>query len=275
MTTTTNGPGQAAAADRLIPLQGARNVRHLGGFPTRDGRRTRPAVLRGDGISRLTDADVQVLADTGVTVVVDFRGDGEIASAGADRLPPGTRWVHAPIADDSSQALSAAITSAFDTGDGDTLRSVLGDGRAEEIARRGLAAHLDRPAAMDGYAQVVREVAGTPGTVLFHCAGGKDRTGMMAAIGLGLVGVDDDEIVADYLASNRYNAQRNEAMYARLAGHGIDPELVRPLLEQHPEGITGMLAEMRRRHGGWDAFAVDSLGLEPDTIAAFRGRLLG
>ncbi|WP_182358455.1 tyrosine-protein phosphatase [Tomitella gaofuii] len=262
-------------AGRQLVLEGAHNVRDLGGFAARDGRTTVGGRLfRGDGLSALTERDVRTLADAGITTVVDFRGVGEAAATGPDRLPPGTRLVRAPVLDDATQALAAAVVSAFDSGDRAALERMMGVGKAGAIAERGLVRQMDSRAAMDGYARTIGETAAARNALLFHCTGGKDRTGMMAAVALGLLGVPDDAIIADYLASNEYNREKNEALYARLGALGIDPGLLRPLTEQHPEEMRAVLDAVRTRFGGWDAFAADWLRLGVATVTAFRARLL-
>lgn len=271
-----SGPDRVSGPGRRLVLEGAHNVRDLGGFPTVDGRVTECGRLyRGDGLSRLSESDVRVLADVGIVTVVDFRGEDEVAQAGPDRLPPGTRLVRAPILDDATQALAAAMVSAFESGDRSELERVFGDGRAGAIAERGLVRQLGSRTAMDGYARTIRETVAARGPLLFHCTGGKDRTGMMAALALGLLGVPDEPIVADYLASNEHNRAKNRALYARLDTLGVEPGLLRPLAEQRPGEIRAVLDAVREEHGGWDAFAADVLGLDAATVAAFRERLLG
>ncbi|MDN5757295.1 MAG: tyrosine-protein phosphatase [Tomitella sp.] len=260
---------------RKLPLVGAHNVRDLGGFSTQGGGTTASGRLfRGDSLSCLTDADVNVLADATVTTVVDFRGNAEAAAAGADRLPPGATLVRVAVLDDTTQTLAATLVSAFDSGDAQELRTILGGDGAAAIADEGLVRQLGSRTAMDGYARTIREAAAARGALLFHCTGGKDRTGMMAAVALGLLGVPNEEIIADYLASNENNKMKNDALYARLEVHGIDPELVRPLTEQRPQQIRAVLKAVQDEHGGWKAFATGVLGLDVHTIEAFQERML-
>lgn len=97
---------------------------------------------------------------------------------------------------------------------------------------------------------------------------------MMAAFALGLLGVDDEAITEDYLASNAYNAVRNAELYDRLERVGVDRELVRPLTEQQPEVIAAMLTAVHGEHGGWERLSIDRLGMDPVVLERFRARML-
>lgn len=256
-----------------LPLAGAANVRDLGGLPVTGGTVATATVLRGDALSTLTDGDLAQLTALGVGDVVDLRSEAEVAAHGADRIPAGARHHLIPLLDDTTAALSAALSTALSTGDTPALTALLGEGRAEAIALAGPRRQLGSPVARAGYARLLTLIARAPGALLFHCTAGKDRTGVAAALLLGLLGADEDTIVADYLASNTANRARNAGVYARLSARGVDPDLVRPLTEQHPQEILGAVATVAD-HGGWQAYARGALGLGDQVLTALRARLI-
>ncbi|WP_305092398.1 tyrosine-protein phosphatase [Prescottella sp. R16] len=269
------GPTAESAPTRQFTLQGAHNVRDLGGYATTDGRSTVwGRVFRAGSLSALTADDVRALEGAGVGTVVDFRGADEIAKAGPDMLPAGVARVDIPLLDESTQLLSEAIQSAMATGNGTAMEKMLGNGRAQRIGYESFVDQLGKPETMAGYAETLRLIANSDDALVFHCTAGKDRTGMMAALLLGLLGVPDETIVDDFVLSNEYNRERNDKTYAFLSGKGVDVELVRPLTEQSPGKIRPVLEAVHDRYGGWDEFAATVLGLDPATPARLRDTLL-
>jgi protein-tyrosine phosphatase len=166
--------------DRSIsPLTGAYNFRDLGGLQLPDGRRTRYGLLfRSDTLQALTVSDVAFLRQTiGLRVVVDLRLAHEVAEEGRGLLS---------TADEVSY-LNAPLEMAKTDGilPGEVMKHLYNQCLASEslaTAVRHIAEHAGRP-------------------IVFHCAAGKDRTGIVAALVLTLLGVADEVIVADYLAS--------------------------------------------------------------------------
>jgi hypothetical protein len=172
---------------RDLDWDGCVNVRDLGGLPTVHGATAFGAFVRADNARQLTDAGWRAAYDYGVRTVVDLRADPECA---ADP-PPRAGFEHVRL-------------SLFDTYDSDM------DYRARVDASL---AGLDRPAryralylqALDvdrgRFAEVVSVLADAEGCALFHCVGGKDRTGLVAALLLRLAGVPVETVEEDYVLS--------------------------------------------------------------------------
>jgi protein-tyrosine phosphatase len=111
--------------------------------------------------------------------------------------------------------------------------------------------------------------------VLVHCAAGKDRTGITAAVLLGVLGVPDEVILDDYeLTSTYFTPRRMDALAPAMSEHGVTEDRLRPLLEARRPVLTAMLAHLHERWGGFDAYAREHLGVEPDLVARLRGQLL-
>lgn len=178
--------------DRRIRLQGANNVRDLGGVSTMDGRTVRRGKLfRADALHRLTDKDLDVLDAYNITTVLDFRSTGELASTGPGRLVEiGARHVHFPLM--SEDPVGPGMTS-IPASLGELYQAIARE-RSERIA-----------AAINEIAKVDQM------PVIFHCAAGKDRTGITAATIYSILGVDRETIVADYVMTD-------EALQLLLAG---------------------------------------------------------
>ncbi|WP_182358553.1 tyrosine-protein phosphatase [Tomitella gaofuii] len=271
---TGDGTGDIASTRQFF-LQGAHNVRDMGGFTTKDGHTTAwGKVFRADSLTELTDEDDAALAAADVATVVDYRGKSEIAKNGQDQLPASTKYVNLPVLDKNTEALSNAIQKALKTGNQQVMQDMLGDGKARQIGDEGFVDQLNSPKAMAAYGKTLELIANSDGALMYHCTSGKDRTGMMSALLLGILGVSDEAIIDDFVASNTYNREHNEKTYKYLEGKGVDISLVKPLMEQRPSQIKPVLDAVHNTYGGWDKFAHDVLGLDSQTLTQLRDKML-
>jgi protein-tyrosine phosphatase len=121
--------------------------------------------------------------------------------------------------------------------------------------------------------------------LVFHCAGGKDRTGTLAALILTVLGVPEQTVIADYMLTNRYLDVAALAATPRVesdakgdAGFSflrtLSPEMRAPLLTCHPSLLQGALRAVEAKHGSVLAYVDEVLGVGLDGIATLRKRLL-
>jgi protein-tyrosine phosphatase len=245
-----------------IELEGAVNVRDLGGLPTGDGGKTRDArLLRGDNLQELSAADIAVLVrDIGLTTVVDLRSSAERESEGPAPLDgvAGVRLVHHPVLPEKG--------SATDVADALLVRQDRDRSRYPDDPACGhyLGYLEDRP---DQVVGALRTVARSEGAALVHCAAGKDRTGVIVALALTAAGVRPEAVVADYAATG----ERMDAVLDRLRrsptyASDVNSKPASSLLPR-PETMAAFLAQMGSRNGGvtgWltgHGFSDDDLGL--------------
>jgi hypothetical protein len=184
---------------RNVPaLTGAFNFRDLGGLPASGGRRTRPGLLfRSDTLQALTEADVaHLIRSLGVMLVMDLRDADEAVEQGRGLL--GTSplcYVNLPLEAAPTAGEAPAAASGGGGRGGATLDFYLGHLESASsvlpLALQILAVSLTRPAVV-------------------HCAAGKDRTGLVVALVLGIAGVSDEAIVADYMATAQNMPRINE-----------------------------------------------------------------
>jgi protein tyrosine/serine phosphatase len=167
--------------ERKVPLEGPANFRDVGGYDTADGeQRVRTGVVyRSDSLSRVTVADAEVLARIGVRTAIDLRTLDEV-----DRTPPAllehlqAAYQHVPIIDEGGAAAERPKDFVFPE---------------LHVAYAGM---LDRFGG--NIARAIELVASSPKAVVFYCEAGKDRTGLVAALLLSLLGVNDSDVAADY-----------------------------------------------------------------------------
>ncbi|MEC3915857.1 tyrosine-protein phosphatase [Nocardia sp. CDC160] len=257
-----------------ITLQGAVNVRDVGGYITYTGDPTKSGkVIRSDALGKLTDADVQKLGTLGITSVVDFRTAAEVQGMGADRLPAGLSAVSRPI-DDGGIYLKTA--QAIASKDPVQQQALLGDGKAEQIMRNAYTNFLSADATAK-FGQTIKEVAATPGAILYHCTSGKDRTGWMTYVLLQAAGVPESVARQDYLLSNQYRAAADAALRAQLKAAGImqNPDLLIPLQIVSDDYLNVAVDQMKQQYGDFGKYLTKGLGLDAGTILRLHENLVG
>lgn len=219
---------------RHLPLPGTINVRDVGGYPAADGRWTRwRTLLRADALHRLDDSGRAALAEIGLRTVVDLREDYEV-----ERAPDALGDLPVEVARLrllSSGGRSAPVRGG--TAAPPTLEMVYD--YLIDNAGRALAAAVSRLAVPGALPAVV------------HCSAGKDRTGLVTALVLDLVGVPDEVISQDYALTGEYlNPERTDALEQVAASSGLrEMGLSDELFASPPELILASLARVRDTHG--------------------------
>lgn len=256
--------------DRNVVLDGAWNVRDLGGLKTEFGHTVRRGRLfRAGSLSRLSETGRRALTDLDLRTVVDFRTPSEIVSEGADVLPDSIEWTHLPTGGGSIQELYALVSSG--RGGGTEFTEAAATAAMENMARAFVTDESQR----DQFAIAVRAVADPRRLpLLFHCTAGKDRTGWLAATVLRILGVPPDDVVADYLLSNTYFAGGARRFTEAMIAAGIDTAPVEPLLHQRPSYLMAAFDEADSVFGSFEGFVADGLGLDDGTADRLRETLL-
>jgi protein-tyrosine phosphatase len=236
------------APQRTLALTGVYNFRDLGGYAARDGRTVRwHRLFRADGLDRLTTDDVEALRPYGLRTVVDLRMEHELASRG--RFPVEAYPVsfhHFSVMD---RTWDRDVPGIEQIPEADFLHARYSEMLAEGGPR---------------YAAALRVLANTESLpAVFHCAAGKDRTGLLAMLVLGSIGVGHDDIVEDYALSSRALAAFRERA-------AEDPEAAAALagtptvfFAADPTAMSRLLADIEAAHGSVRDYA-RSLGV-PDT----------
>ena len=243
---------------RRVPLERSFNFRDLGGYATADGQTVRTGRLyRADGLHALTPADLTTLRGLGLRSVIDLRTDGELESRGFFPLAAMSVEFHrCPVLTELWEP------TAF--GDGDDLAAAMADRYLEmtEVGGRALARAI---ALLSGDA---------PLPAVFHCAAGKDRTGVLGALVLRLLGVADSDIVIDYALTDG----AMDAMKAWVVAN--DPETAAMMLQMPAHFLQSPARTMRlflerfdARHGSVEAFLAGQ-GVGAATIERFRAEML-
>ncbi len=239
---------------RRVPFTNVFNFRDLGGYRTAAGARVRwRRLYRADDLSRLEPGEQDRFTALGIRTVVDLRRPNEIEEDG--RIPPfdGFTYRHVHLRHARWPERSFADTAE----------------RIEYVVARYRDMSVE---SADGLGEALRHIADADAAPLvFHCIAGKDRTGIVAALALCLLGVPDAAVVADYHLSERAEASAWER-YTRV----LRPDLrgvVRPYQISPPAAMQRFLDELRVAHGSVANYAT-SVGVGPDQVAAMRAHLL-
>lgn len=245
------------------------NFRDLAGHTTHDGRRVRPGrLLRSAHLGRASDTDLAVLARFGLRRVFDFRTASDIELEGPDRLPEGAENVLLPMPDPSQ---GRDIRKLMEGSGPEQLEEIFGDGKGEEMMRgsaAGLVRERREPYAL--FLKGLAEVGGVP--ALFHCSAGKDRAGWAGSVALLTIGVPEDQVIEQYLLSNRAAQQILDQATAN--GHGFFHEVLKPLVGVQEDYIQASFAAVREDWGDFDGYLSKGLGITDAEREAIKKNLL-
>lgn len=249
--------GDTVALASWVALEGCFNFRDLGGYRSADGRQMRTGrVFRSDGLQHLTQRDLTHLSDEiGLGEVIDLRSDDEVEEDGIGGIAGITTIHRVPLFPGArSQTRSAEVERAIPSDMGELY-------------------YLMLRAARDPIVRVVRLLAAAERPIVFHCAAGKDRTGVISALLLSLLDVPEETIVADYALSREniglINARLNESQsYQRFMN-----ELPAGAYDADPVAMQSFLARVREEHGSMSEWAVGA-GVDAAEREGLRSRLL-
>ena len=258
--------------DRILPLEGIRNFRDYGGYAAADGVTIKRRVLwRSGHHHQATAADLERVAALGLSAVIDLRGDSERSAFPCARHPEFPARVLFEPGETAGLSGAAAHESA-----------ALGvrTGAESRAAMVRLNEGMPwRPVLVATMKLYFAELAASRGPILLHCVAGKDRTGLAAWLTHHLLGVHPDDAMADYLLTNvatdlagrlALGAETVRAKY----GPQMDDAAVLALMSVAPEYISAGLDAIRARHGTYDRYLEEVLGIGAGQTAAMRANLL-
>lgn len=252
-------------AERRLPLEGTVNFRDLGGYETTGGRRVRwGRVFRSDHLSRLTDRDMAFLQRMKIRCVCDFRTSAE-AQKRPDRFPgngPGT-YLHLPV--DNLKFNPATLFEKLKKGDTAWL--------TPQFLIDGYILNIDKFATVWG--EVFRRLADPDQLALvFHCTGGKDRTGTCAALVLLALGVPEETVIRDHGLSNIFIADVLDKIYAQFESSGIDRNRISPYFTAPQYCIEALLHHLHDKYGSVADYLRSKAGVTEEMLSRIKRQLL-
>jgi protein-tyrosine phosphatase len=252
-----------SVTDRRVTLDGPVNFRDIGGYATADGGRVKwGRVFRSDSLHHLTEADGPRLAQIGIVTALDFRAHDELDRIGIGHLGNlEIKHVHVPTVDQVLHTVRPPDAVVPGTVAEIYLRMLEAGSKAYAAAMRTLVEPDALPA-------------------VYFCMAGKDRTGVFSAFLLGLLGVGDLDIVADYVLTHEVVEKIHERGRAERAGMPDLPdrdkiwaEMPEDLLGAMAPSMEGLIAGVHAKYGGWLGYA-DAIGIDEFVILELRELLL-
>jgi protein-tyrosine phosphatase len=247
-----SNPSSAHVA-RNIRLDGAQNMRDIGGYMTQTGQVTRfGRVLRSDALHALTRADQDVLTAHGIGTTIDLRFTAETRRApSVFAQSTVVRYLHMPLHEPYPEPHLRADTATLDR----------------------YYVHL-----VDAYAESILDVFETltdPQALpaIVHCTLGKDRTGVIISLLLSTLGVSDEVVVADYALTAECASGLLDKMRAEALAAGMPAEWCAAMFDSHPDNMRALLAHVRDTYGGAEAY-LRAIGLSDARVQRLRANLL-
>lgn len=258
---------------RHVPLQGASNFRDFGGYPAAEGRTVKwRRLFRSDRLSDLTPADYEALDAYGIRAVYDLRRDSEAAAAptrwGGKTEPELIR--SALFTDEPGRNIIQHTAADGVSPDADLARRIMSETYARMVSEPGALAVLG--------AIFARLTTADAFPALFHCAAGKDRTGVTCALILSALGVAREDVVEDFMLTQQYydtlgNLERNVSQVVDHAGSGWSREALLPMFGVERVYIETAL-DVVHAEGGIETFLAEKLGVPFKGLTQLREQLL-
>ena len=213
------------------------NFRDLGGIRTADGRSIKSGLLfRSGDFFSLSSEDIRKLEKMGLAMIIDFRAMREIIQRPDQEISTVRQVTHIDIHD----AARDKAEKFLENNDAKGLETVLiGD------YIRMIDTH---PADFKRFLHILASTDNLP--LVYHCAAGKDRTGLATVFLLVALGVEMDHIWDDYMATNQFAASYTEKIISKVTKSGLNGEILRPLLEVRKEYLTAALARIDEKYDG-------------------------
>jgi protein-tyrosine phosphatase len=234
---------------RHISLNGLYNLREVGGYPTSGGGTVRWGTLfRSDALHRLDESGTAAIAALGLRTVVDLRTQMEVDVAPSALAGVMARTTHISLLIGDLQALPLELDAVY--------RYII------DACGKTVGEAIKLLTAPDAFPALV------------HCSAGKDRTGIVIALVLAVLGVPDEVIAADYGLSGGYLDQENTPAIGQVkASTGLGENLTNELLASPPALMVSVLAQVRASWGSVDDYLLDH-GLTAADLANLRVALV-
>ena len=262
-------PPEERLALRKLPFEQAHNFRDLGGYLSGDGRYTRwGKIYRTDKLSSLSEQDQRYLQRLGVKRIVDFRSDEERNTA-PHTLHPESRILIDPLPINVEAAQIERVTARLQE------QNVSAEDMVEFLmsANRAMVTHFT-----DTYRNWIHSLLSDDHyPQLFHCTAGKDRTGLAAALLLRAIGVSEETVMEDYLATNHYTAARIDEIIRQIQEMDVfkvEEPVIRTLFHVQPQYINAAFEVIAERYGDIEAYLQDGLALDRFQREQLRDMLL-
>ncbi|MDR0906449.1 MAG: tyrosine-protein phosphatase [Oscillospiraceae bacterium] len=253
---------------RRLPLKQLHNARDLGGHPLQSGGATRFGVFVRCAVpSNLPQSDIDFLREYGVTAEIDFRGDEEIGRVPSSLADvPGIAYIRRPTFNAQVAFASRQIRENPQSSPPVTAFVRWGEKYVEMSDD-----------CQDWIAETLETLAEIDGCALYNCTTGKDRTGIISALMLGLAGCDEQDIIADYCVSEVHLQEVYRPMLMDYNRHFVNEEkaaIDSPFFKTEPLSMAQLLNHINSKYGGIREY-VRTCGVSDAAVNKIIAKLTG
>ena len=249
---------------RFYKLEGVGNFRDIGGLKTKDGKTVKKGqVFRSSKLTTLTNQDIETLKDLGITKVIDLRSNSELDKE-PENLPSQFKYLHRRVGKDDLDV--NAFQKKFISGywNGESFTQYMIEGNRQMITEGDF-----------HFPNILRDIANNPGATVYHCAGGKDRTGVITAVLLKLLHVPNESIINDYLSTNiqqKEHYRLKEKKLKEYSKNSLDPKIYEAQ-KAHRAYIVEALNTIDDTYGGIENYFYNHLKLDSTTYKKLKNKL--
>lgn len=269
---------------RTMDIDGMNNFRDLGGYPTRDGRHVRWGLLfRSDQIYNASPKGLVELKELGIKTIIDYRSNHEIAKY---PNPDMGKEIRSYQLDPNAHTaeLSAQFTSDKENEDITLIKSIVLESQRGTLVNqydmvieqyRNFVHKADAQSAFKEYLQLLANKENIP--LVQHCRGGKDRTGFGAMLLLAVLGVDEENIVYDYMITGQNRQERNIYKMEQYRKHTQDAKVLDylySLIDTKEVFIQTSLEAILEEYASVANYVVQVLGLKQELIDKLKAMYL-
>ena len=272
-------------AERRLPLNNLYNCRDMGGYLTADGHLTHwGKVFRSDALHQIDEAGQAYIERMGVKRIIDFRSPEEIAKDPNKQISTSETFNFNPHADVAQQASTQSVSKKDEDKIAQLEEMVKTEaGRTQLIKNRNvmikqmeqLVIGSNAIKAYKHFFKTLLEEDATP--MIFHCQGGKDRTGWAAALFLGALGVEKEQIYQDYLLTDKMNAPRNAkrmAIYKKYTENEDVLAFLASLQQTRVDYLDGAYKTVEERYGTMLNYLKEVLEVDVEQLMNLRNKYL-
>ncbi|MGV8075039.1 MAG: tyrosine-protein phosphatase [Syntrophobacteraceae bacterium] len=245
------------------------NLRDVGGYETRGGKLVRRGLAyRSNQLNPVTPEDLKKIASLNLKYDFDLRTADEVQTR-PDELPAGINQVWLNVVADDGQSAAALFMELLRNPR--EANAALSGGKVDAMYERAYREFISLPSAKQAYRQLFLSL-GRPDQLplLFHCGGGKDRTGWAAAALLSLLGVPKEKVMEDFLRSNEYVLPHYKREIDAFVGGGGDEAIALAIYGAKPEYLNAALDEMHKHYGTIENYFSEGLGMDAPAQNALR-----
>ena len=264
--------------EQTLNMTTVTNARELGGYKTSDGKTVREGVLlRSAALSDASQEElVSFIRKYNLAAVIDLRASYELAEDPEPELD-GVLQYNFKIMDEQMMAgRAAAIADLLTDPNADPMKRMTAILDAGVVSDQMYVEFLQSEVGKTGFKEFFRVLLETPegSAVLWHCTNGKDRTGVAAMLLLGLLNVDEQTIMDDFLLTNAFFEEQISAMREQLAAYIQDETMLEELLVTgkgvYAPYMQNAIDYIKENYGDFSGYAKAELGLTDADIAKLK-----